>query len=55
MVELLEVILLEVREEAWRSGGMRRDIEIMNVRVPVRTYGALRRGGIRTCGHEQLL
>ena len=55
MVQLLEVILLEIGEEAGRAGRMRRDVEIVNVRVPVRAHGALGRQVIRTRGHERLL
>ncbi len=55
MVQLLEMILLEIGEEARRAGRMRRDVEVVNVCVPVRAHGALRRRVIRTCGHERLL
>ena len=55
MVQLLEMILLEVGEEAGRSGRVGRDVEVVNVRVPVRTHGALGRQMIRTRGHEALL
>ena len=41
MVQLLEVILLEIGEEAGRAGRMGRDVEIVNVCVPVRAHGAL--------------
>ncbi len=35
MMQLLEVVLIEVGEEPRRSDGMRRDLEIVNVPVPV--------------------
>jgi hypothetical protein len=34
---------------------MRCDVEVVNVRVPVRTNSALRRCVIRQCGHRWLL
>ena len=52
MVQLFEVILLEIGEEARRARRMRRDVEVVNVRVPVRAHGALGRRMIRTCGHR---
>ena len=55
MVQLLEMILLEIGEEPRRARRMRRDLEVVNVRVPVRANGALGRRVIRTCGHEGLL
>ena len=55
MMQLLEMILLEIGEEAGRARRMRRDVEVVNVRVPVRAHGALGRRVIRTCGHERLL
>ena len=55
MVQLLEMILLEVGEEAGRARRVRRDVEVVNVCVPVRAHGALGRRVIRTCGHEGLL
>ena len=55
MVQLLEMILLEIGEEAGRARRMRRDVEVVNVRVPVRAHGALGRRVIRTCGHGRLL
>ena len=52
MVQLLEVILIEVVEEPARADRMRRDLEIVNVAVPVLAYAidvctvdALRHGG----------
>jgi hypothetical protein len=48
MMQLLEVILLEIREEPGCARSMRRDVEVVNVRVPVRTNGALGWLGIRT-------
>ena len=43
MMQLLEMILLEVGEEAGRARRVRRDVEVVNVRVPVRAHGALGR------------
>jgi hypothetical protein len=39
MMQFLEVVLIEVREESRRSDGMRRDVEIVNVPVPVLSNG----------------
>ena len=55
MVQLLEVILFEIGEEARRARRMRGDVEIVNMRVPIRAHGALGRRMIRTCGHRRLL
>ena len=49
------MILLEIGEEARRTGGVRRDVEIVNVRVPVRAHVALGGRLIAACGHERLL
>ena len=38
MMELLEMILIEVVEKAARSDRMPRDVQIVNVSVPVRAY-----------------
>src|SRR5205085_4953508 len=47
MVEFLEMILLEIGEKSGRAGWMRRDLEIVNMRVPIGTDRALR------CRHER--
>ena len=43
VMQFLEMILLEIGEEAGEPGGCVGDVEIVNVRVPVRANGALGR------------
>jgi hypothetical protein len=39
VVELLEMILVEIRKELSCAGRVRADLEIVNVRVPVPSHG----------------
>ena len=43
MVQFLEVIGVQVGEESWAAWRMRRDFQIVNVRVPVRAHARIRR------------
>jgi hypothetical protein len=55
MVELLEMVLLEVGKKSGRPRRVRRDLEIVDVRFPIRTNVALRDGRIERSSHERLL
>jgi hypothetical protein len=41
VMQFFEVVLLEVGKETRRPRRMRRDVEIVNMGVPIRAYGAL--------------
>jgi hypothetical protein len=41
MMELLEMILLEIGEEALRARRMRCDLQIVDVRIPISSNGVL--------------
>jgi hypothetical protein len=56
VMQLLEVVLVEIREEAWRAHLVPRDREIVDVRVPVRAYSAgLVQIGRNRVAHDTLL
>ena len=41
MVQLFEMVLLEIGKKSGRARRMRRDVEVVNVCIPVRANGAL--------------
>jgi hypothetical protein len=55
MVKLFEVIRVEILEEPWRSGRMRRDGEVVDVIVPVRADPAAHCAVIGRSSHGQEL
>ena len=56
VVQLLEVILIQIGEEAGRADLVSRDREIVDVRVPVRAHAAPKVRFVRNgAGHDTLL
>src|SRR5689334_7341585 len=55
MVQLLEMIAVEIGEEARRTDGMRRDVEIVDVAVPVVADASVGRSGAHECLYYKMI